>query len=133
MARVLVVDDEPDILLLHRLNLEAAGHEVLLAADGMTALERIAADAPGAVVLDVMMPVLDGWGVLERLASMPDPPPVLVVSAKSARVDIARAVSSGAADYLGKPFNPDALIVAVSRLLNATAADIEARRQELLS
>jgi DNA-binding response OmpR family regulator len=133
MARVLVVDDEPDILLLHRLNLEAAGHEVLLAADGMKALERIAADAPVAVVLDVMMPVLDGWGVLERLASMADPPPVLVVSAKSSRDDIARAINSGAADYLGKPFNPDALIVAVSRLLNASAADREARRQELLS
>ena len=82
MAR-LVVDDEPDILLLHRLNLEAAGHEVLLAADGMRALERIAADKPDAVVLDVMMPVLDGWGVLDRLATMPMPPPVLVVSAKS--------------------------------------------------
>jgi DNA-binding response OmpR family regulator len=133
MALVLVVDDEPDILLLHRLNLEAAGHEVLLAADGMKALERIAADAPVAVVLDVMMPVLDGWGVLERLASMPDPPPVLVVSAKSARDDISRAISSGAADYLAKPFNPDALIVALNRLLNASATDLEARRQELLS
>jgi DNA-binding response OmpR family regulator len=86
-----------------------------------------------AVVLDVMMPVLDGWGVLERLASMEDPPPVLVVSAKSAREDIARAINSGAADYLAKPFNPDALIVAVRRLLDASAADREARRQELLT
>ena len=67
MASVLVVDDEPDILLLHRLNLEAAGHRVVLAADGITALERIAEERPDVVVLDVMMPVLDGWGVLERL------------------------------------------------------------------
>jgi DNA-binding response OmpR family regulator len=132
MARVLVVDDEPDILLLHRLNLEAAGHEVLLAADGMRALERIAADAPDAVVLDVMMPVLDGWGVLDRLASMSLSPPVLVVSAKSAREDIARAITSGAADYLAKPFNPDALLLSLNRLLNSSDADREARRQELL-
>jgi DNA-binding response OmpR family regulator len=132
MARVLVVDDEPDILLLHRLNLEAAGHEVLLAADGMKALERIAADAPAVVVLDVMMPVLDGWGVLERLAIMASPPPVLVVSAKSSRDDIARAVNSGAADFLAKPFNPDGLILALNRLLNASEVDREARRQELL-
>ena len=67
MTTVLVVDDEPDILLLHRLNLEAAGHRVVLAADGLTALERIDSDRPDAVVLDVMMPALDGWGVLERL------------------------------------------------------------------
>src|SRR5438876_12443877 len=88
MARILVVDDEPDILLLHRLNLEGAGHEVLLAADGMKALERIDADMPDCVVLDVMMPVLDGWGVLEALQAREAAPPVLVVSAKSATADI---------------------------------------------
>ena len=78
MANVLVVDDEPDILLLHRLNLEAAGHTVVLAADGMTALDRIAESNPDCVVLDVMMPVLDGWGVLERLRAVEGSPPVLV-------------------------------------------------------
>src|SRR4029077_21101992 len=67
MARILRVDGDPDILLLHRLSLEAAGHEVLLAADGMKALERIRADSPDCVVLDVMMPVLDGWRRLEAL------------------------------------------------------------------
>jgi DNA-binding response OmpR family regulator len=132
MARVLVVDDEPDILLRHRLNLEAAGHEVLLAADGMKALERITADTPDVVVLVVMLPVLDGWGVLDRLAAVVTAPPVLVVSAKSARADVAQAVNSGAADFLAKPFNPDALIQALNRLLNASQADREARRQELL-
>lgn len=132
MARVLVVDDEPDILLLHRLNLEAAGFAVLLAADGMKALERIAADAPDAVVLDVMMPVLDGWGVLDRLSTMPDAPHVLVVSAKSAREDVTRAINSGAADFLVKPFNPEALVLSVRRLLTASDADRAARRQELL-
>jgi len=117
MARILVVDDEPDILLLHRLNLEGAGHEVLLAADGMKALERIGADRPDCVVLDVMMPVLDGWGVLEALRERGDPPPVLVVSAKSAAADIERALSMGATGYLAKPFDGHTLLDEVAKLL----------------
>ena len=123
MARILVVDDEPDILLLHRLNLEDAGHEVLLAADGMKALERITADHPDCVVLDVMMPVLDGWGVLEALQERQDAPPVLVVSAKSATADIEHALTMGAKGYLSKPFNARTLLDEVTRLLaSATPA-----------
>ena len=110
MARILVVDDEPDILLLHRLNLEDAGHEVLLAADGMKALERIGADQPDCVVLD-------GWGVLEALQERSDAPPVLVVSAKSATADIEHALSMGAKGYLSKPFNARALLDEVAKLL----------------
>jgi DNA-binding response OmpR family regulator len=114
---VLVVDDEPDILLLHRLNLEAAGYGVVLAADGVTALERIADERPDAVVLDVMMPVLDGWGVLERLAEHAAPPPVLVVSAKSSTADVQKAKDLGAADYLAKPYDPEELLRRVAALL----------------
>lgn len=117
MSTVLVVDDEPDILLLHRLNLEAAGHRVVLAADGVTALERIAEERPDAVVLDVMMPVLDGWGVLEQLRAHVSPPPVLVVSAKSAPSDVQRARDLGAADYLTKPYDPDELVRRIRALL----------------
>lgn len=125
MARILVVDDEPDILLLHRLNLESAGHEVLLAADGIKALDRIDADRPDAVVLDVMMPALDGWGVLDALRARPDAPPVLVVSAKSAQDDIDRAIASGAAAYLAKPFEADTLIAAVASLLKFERPDFD--------
>src|SRR4051795_9068053 len=117
MARILVVDDEPDILLLHRLNLEGAGHEVLLAADGMKALERIDRDHPDCVVLDVMMPVLDGWGVLEALQERHDAPPVLVVSAKSAAADIEHALAMGAKGYLAKPFNATTLLEEVAKLV----------------
>jgi DNA-binding response OmpR family regulator len=117
VANVLVVDDEPDILLLHRLTLEAAGHTVVLAADGMTALERIADARPDCVVLDVMMPVLDGWGVLERLRLVVGAPPVLVVSAKSSPADIGRARELGAADFLAKPFDGDELVGRVAALL----------------
>ena len=117
MARILVVDDEPDILLLHRLNLEAAGHEVLLAAAGMQALERIAADRPDCVVLDVLMPVLDGWGVLEALQERTDAPPVLVVSAKSSAADIEHALTIGAKGFLSKPFNAQMLLDEVRSLV----------------
>ena len=119
MANVLVVDDEPDILLLHRLNLEAAGHTVVLAADGMTALDRIAESNPDCVVLDVMMPVLDGWGVLERLRAVEGSPPVLVVSAKSATSDIEHALSIGAKGYLSKPFDAQTLLDEVRALVEA--------------
>ena len=118
MARILVVDDEPDILLLHRLNLEAAGHEVVLAADGMKALERIDVDRPDCVVLDVMMPVLDGWGVLEALQGRLDAPPVLVVSAKSSDADVEHAMSIGARGYLAKPFNTQMLLDQVRTLVS---------------
>jgi DNA-binding response OmpR family regulator len=114
---VLVVDDEPDILLLHRLNLEAAGHRVVLAADGLTALERIDSDRPDAVVLDVMMPALDGWGFLDRLRDGDAPPPVLVVSAKSSPGDVQRARDLGAADYLAKPYDSEELVRRVAALL----------------
>lgn len=122
MARILVVDDEPDILLLHRLNLEGAGHEVLLAADGIKALERIGLDRPDGVVLDVMMPVLDGWGVLEALQERVDAPPVLVVSAKSAQADIDHALSMGAKGYLAKPFNATTLLEEVAKLVSTNGA-----------
>ena len=104
------------------MNLEGAGHEVLLAADGMKALERIDEDRPDCVVLDVMMPVLDGWGVLEALKSRALAPPVLVVSAKSATADIELAMSMGAQGYLAKPFNSQVLLDEVSRLTGLSAS-----------
>jgi DNA-binding response OmpR family regulator len=117
VTTVLVVDDEPDILLLHRINLEAAGHRVVLAADGVTALERIAAEEPDAVVLDVLMPVLDGWSVLEELRNRPSAPPVLVVSAHFETNGPHKAVELGAYGYLNKPYDPDVLIARVREML----------------
>ena len=132
MSRILIVDDEPDILLMLRLNLEADGHEVLMAADGEKALERIEAEAPELVVLDVMMPVLDGWGVLERLQRRDDAPPVVVVSAKVGGDDVAHAIRLGACEYITKPFDPERLSVALVDTLNRTLEEREEHRQAIV-
>ena len=105
MTRILIVDDEPDILLMLRLTLEAEGFETALAADGELALARVRDERFDLMLLDVMMPVLDGWAVLERLPEIAGAPAVIVVSAKTAAADIARAKELGAADYVTKPFN----------------------------
>lgn len=116
---ILVVDDEPDILLMMRVNLEAEGFETVLAADGETALERIDDARPDLVLLDVMMPVLDGWGVLEALERRPDPaPPVVVVSAKASEDDVARARELGASEYVTKPFLMDRLVETIREVLS---------------
>jgi DNA-binding response OmpR family regulator len=116
MTRVLIVDDEPDILLMLRLTLEAEGFTTALAADGETALERLDADQFDVMLLDVMMPVMDGWGVLERLQGRAGAPAVIVVSAKTAPADIARAMDLGAAEYVTKPFAVNDLARVIHRL-----------------
>jgi len=128
-GKVLIVDDEPDVLLLLRVNLEAAGYETVLAADGETALNRIDDSDPDVVLLDIMMPVMDGWGVLRVLSDRETAPRVVVVSAKSSDRDVVRALTSGALDYITKPFDPDALINIVERTMTTSVEELEAHRQ----
>ncbi|MDQ1445180.1 MAG: hypothetical protein QOI20_1644 [Acidimicrobiaceae bacterium] len=130
MARILIVDDEPDILLMLRVNLESEGYEAAMAADGETALERARAEPFDLVLLDVMMPVMDGWGVLEGLSRMTDPPRVVVVSAKSSDKDVDRALDAGALDYLLKPFSPRHLVQVVRDVLALPDADVESYRKQ---
>jgi DNA-binding response OmpR family regulator len=132
VARVLIVDDEPDILLMLRVNLEADGYATALAADGESALQRIGEESFDLVLLDVMMPVMDGWGVLDRLATESNAPLVIVVSAKSSRRDMARALEMGAVAYVTKPFSPLDLSAVVARVLAASADDLAAERQSTL-
>ena len=132
MTKVLIVDDEPDILLMLRVNLEAAGYSTVLAADGETALRRIDEEPPDLILLDIMMPVMDGWGVLRALAERTGTPLVVVVSAKSSDRDVVRALSSGAHEYVTKPFDPDDLVAVVNRVLAATPEDLEKTRQETI-
>jgi DNA-binding response OmpR family regulator len=130
MGRILVVDDEPDILLLLRMNLEAEGHEVLLAADGEMALARIAEHRPDLVLLDVMMPLLDGWGVLQAIDGQERA--VVMVSAKADPRDAEKALQLGALDYLTKPFDLDRLLAVVDEQLARTPAERAAARDDAL-
>lgn len=121
MATVLIVDDEPDIVLFVRVNLELAGHAVRSAADGAEALESIIDDPPDVVVLDVMMPRIDGWSVLAQMKASDDEEirtvPVVMLTALSDDVDQVRGAIEGAVRYLSKPVTPDALLEAVEDVL----------------
>lgn len=132
MPKVLIVDDEPDVLLLLRIELEAEGYETLLAADGETAIRRILEERPDIVLLDVMMPVVDGWGVLQRLAEHRVDTRVVVLSAKASDGDVAHALELGAQEYVTKPFEPAALLATVAHVLSSAPSDLEAGRQRRL-
>ena len=123
-AKVLIVDDEPDVLLTLRMILEAEGFDPLLAADGETALRRVDEERPDLVVLDIMMPVLDGWFVLAELGGRDRRPAVVVCSAKSGDSDRARATDLGADEYVTKPFEPDDLVDIIRAVLARAAARI---------
>jgi DNA-binding response OmpR family regulator len=120
--KVLIVDDEPDVLLTLRMILEAEGFDPSLAADGETALRRIDEEHPDLVVLDIMMPVLDGWFVLAELAGRTKRPGVVVCSAKSSEVDRVRAKELSADEYVTKPFEPDDLVDIIRDVLARRAA-----------
>jgi two-component system, OmpR family, alkaline phosphatase synthesis response regulator PhoP len=123
VGRVLVVDDEPDVLLLCRLNLEQRGHQVLEAPNGDVALERAHEGAPDLVVLDLMLPGIDGYEVLRSLREDETTAriPVVVLTAKSLQADRDRSHELGAAAFLTKPFLPEDLCDVVDRVLGRKA------------
>jgi DNA-binding response OmpR family regulator len=132
-SSVLAVDDDPDLLLLLRSTVEGDGYRAILASDGLMALELIAEDEPDVICLDIMMPVMDGWSVLEELNGRDDPPPVIVVSAKTADEDIVRAFELGASAYVFKPFDPSRLIDTIRSILEETPAERRERTNRELA
>ena len=128
--RVLVVDDQPDIRLMCRVNLALEGFDVVEAPDGDSGLRMIQETSPDLVLLDVMMPGLDGWQVLETVKGDPKTAsiPVVMLTARVQREDEIRGWSSGASDYLSKPFNPSTLTEVVKRTLSAENDDDRRRR-----
>ncbi|HEU5477277.1 MAG TPA: response regulator [Gaiellaceae bacterium] len=119
-TRVLVIDDEAPIRLLCRVNLEAEGIDVLEAADGTTGLDLARDQQPDVVLLDVMMPGLDGWRVAEELLEddRTRKIPIIFLTARAEFRDRARGLDIGGVDYVTKPFNPLELAPLVRGLLD---------------
>ena len=115
---VLVVDDEPQVVWMLRFSLEAEGYQTLSAKDGAAALAEVAEHHPRLMLLDVMMPIMDGWTVLEHLQAMPadERPKVIVVSARASLRDKAKAMELGADAFVAKPFSVDDLLAKLREL-----------------
>jgi DNA-binding response OmpR family regulator len=119
VTTVLVIDDEAPIRLLCRVNLEAERMSVLEASDGPSGLETARAEQPDVILLDVMMPGLDGWGVAEALLEDERTAgiPIIFLTARAEFRDRARGLDIGGVDYITKPFNPVELAPLVRSLL----------------
>jgi len=135
MTRVLVIDDEAPIRLLCRVNLEAEKMDVLEASDGPSGLELARAERPDVILLDVMMPGLDGWRVAEELMDDEGTKeiPIIFLTARAEFRDRARGLDIGGVDYVTKPFNPIELATLVEDLLERIARGErdELRREKL--
>ena len=129
-APILVVDDDPKILQLVRLYLEREGFVVTTAADGFAALAAIRQRLPRLMVLDLMLPALDGVAVL-RAARADSNLPILILSARGTTADRISGIASGADDYLPKPFSPAELVVRVKALLRRTEGRDDVVRKAL--
>jgi len=117
VATVLVVDDDKNIVELIRLYLSNDGYSVLCAYDGLQALEMIQEDPPDLVVLDIMLPHLDGWELCRRLRQRGDDIPIIMLTARGEDVDRIVGLELGADDYVVKPFNPRELVARVRAVL----------------
>ena len=136
MIRVLVIDDEAPIRLLCRVNLEAEKMEVVEAADGPSGLAAARAEHPDVILLDVMMPGLDGWQVAEELLDddATSGIPIIFLTARAELRDRARGLDVGGIDYVTKPFNPIELASLVRELLGRVErGEREALRREKIS
>ena len=135
-TRVLIIDDEAPIRLLCRVNLEAEKIDVLEAEDGPTGLEVAKRERPDVILLDVMMPGLDGWRVAEQLIDDPRTSeiPIIFLTARAEFRDRARGLDIGGVDYVTKPFNPVELADLVRGLLaRIEKGDRDALRREKLA
>ena len=132
--RVLAVDDEPDVLLLCRVNLAFEGHETIEAVDAHQGLELALSEKPDVILLDIMLPGGDGLTLLRDLKSRPETRdiPVILLTAKAREEDQIKGWQAGAVLYITKPFSPAALTEAVTAVANMAPEERMLRREENL-
>ena len=118
---ILLVDDEPHIIELAQLYLQQEGFRVDSAGDGLAALERVRVQPPALLVLDLMLPKLDGWEVCKRIREESDLP-ILMLTARDEDIDKILGLEYGADDYMTKPFNPRELVARVKAILRRAGA-----------
>jgi len=129
---VLVVDDEPRLVDVVRMNLEVEGYRVVEAANGYEALDRLKQDLPDLVILDVMMPELDGFETLRRIRAVSNVP-VIMLTVRNEEADRIRGLEIGADDYISKsPFSPRELLTRVKALLRRTFTPSPARKTTIV-
>lgn len=135
MARILIVDDSADIRQLLSAILVEEGHKVVVAPDGQKALELMEADPPDLLILDIMMPVLDGYGVLKEIKrnGLRNDVRILILTAKASESDWVRGYKMGADQYLTKPFGSDELLAAIEGMLTLTKDQLKRRTEDELA
>jgi DNA-binding response OmpR family regulator len=134
MARILIAEDNAEIRTLVSGILVEEGHKVGVANNGQQALDMIMADAPDVLVLDIMMPQMDGYGVLKEIksAGTREGMKILVLTAKTSETDWVRGYKLGADAYLTKPFDTDELVNGIEDLLGMTKEQLRVRREQEL-
>jgi DNA-binding response OmpR family regulator len=131
MARILIVEDNAEIRTLVSSILVEEGHKVGVAQNGQQALDMMMDDAPDVLVLDIMMPQMDGYSVLKEFKSsgIKEQMKILILTAKTSESDWVRGYKLGADSYLTKPFDTDELINAIEDLLSSTKEQLRVRRE----
>jgi two-component system phosphate regulon response regulator PhoB len=130
-SKILVVDDEPDVVELVEFNLRNAGFDVITAEDGEEALKKARSSAPDLLVLDIMLPEIDGFEVCKLLRRDPSTAkiPIIMLTAKAAEIDRVLGLEFGADDYLTKPFSPRELILRIKKLIQRKTGEAEKAEQ----
>ena len=128
MAKIMVADDDKNICELLRLYLEKEGYTVTLAHDGETAVEQFSAEAPDLILLDIMMPRLDGWQVCREIRKKSNVP-IIMITAKSEVFDRIQGLEMGADDYIVKPFEMKELIARINAVLRRTEIPEDTRKR----
>jgi len=120
MTKILVVDDENQMVLMVQMRLEAAGYEVITAYDGEEGLEKAKNENPDVIILDIMMPKMDGYQVCSHLKSdeQYQQIPIIILSAKTQKSDIEKSLEAGADAHVTKPFDPPVLLAKIKEVLD---------------